>query len=361
MNALCRHFGVCGGCAFQDLSPEDYRALKHGGIETVLARHGIGARVAPLVTIAPRTRRRASLKAAKQDGEVIIGFHAARSHAVVDMRECFVLTPSLLSLVAGLREMLHRLLKTGEQAEIEMTATDSGVDLSLALPARNFARDVTFLAEWANGQNVARIMVNGDVAVQLSKPRVRVGETDVLLPAAAFLQPSRESERILQSIVLDAVKGARRVADLFAGCGTFTLVLAQNAAVHAVDSDAGALEALAVAARKTKGLKPVAVEPRDLFKRPLRLEELNAFDAVVLDPPRAGARAQMEMMGGSRLPRVVYVSCNPETFARDAAILTQVGFRLAEVKPVDQFLWSKHIELAGTFERQPGWSRRQKN
>jgi 23S rRNA (uracil1939-C5)-methyltransferase len=183
----------------------------------------------------------------------------------------------------------------------------------------------------------------------------------VLLPAASFLQPSRDGERILQEAVVHAAKGARRVADLFAGCGTFALVLAVSASVYAVDSDADALAALRDAARSVKGLKPVTIEVRDLFKRPVRPQELDSFDAVVVDPPRAGARAQMEAIAQSHAWRVIYVSCNPETFARDAAILIHAGFRLRKVQPVDQFLWSKHIELVGCFERQAKWLRRRKN
>ena len=361
MKELCRHFGTCGGCAFQDLSPEDYRALKRTQVANALARCGVDAPIAPLAETPPHTRRRASLKAVKRDGEVLVGFNAARSHAIVDMQECLVLTPALLSLVPGLRELLRRLLKEGELAEVGVTETDSGVDLVLGLPARNFAGHVALLAEWANRQNVARITVNGDVAVQLGSPAIRIGEADLLLPTSAFLQPSREGERILQTAVVEFLHGARCIADLFAGCGTFTFALARLARVHGVDSDAEALNLLRLAARKTARLKPVTVETRDLFKRPLRPEELNGFDAIVLDPPRAGARSQSAMLGQSQVGRVAYVSCNPETFARDAAILTQAGFRLGEAKPVDQFLWSKHIELVGTFERQPRWSRRRKN
>ncbi|HEX3429364.1 MAG TPA: hypothetical protein VHT03_00645 [Rhizomicrobium sp.] len=361
MKALCRHFGNCGGCAFQDLSPEEYRALKQGEVAKALARHGIEAPIAALVETAPGTRRRATLKAAKTGNDVGLGFHAARSHAIVDMQECHILTPALVSLLPRLRELLRRLLKEGEEADIGVTDTQSGFDLALTLPAKSFACEMGFLAQWANGRKVARIFVNGDLAVQLATPTIRVGETDVLLPAASFLQPSHQGERILQAAVLVAMNGARRIVDLFAGCGTFALVLAQRASVHAVDSDRRALDALRDAARSGRGLKPVTTEVRDLFKRPLRPDELNPFDGVVIDPPRAGARAQSETIAQSRTARIAYVSCHAETFARDAAILVRAGFRLGEVKPVDQFLWSKHIELIGTFERQPEWSRRRKN
>jgi 23S rRNA (uracil1939-C5)-methyltransferase len=361
MKALCRHFGTCGGCAFQDLSPDAYRELKRVQVASALARHGIEAPIAPLAETAPGTRRRATLKAARKEEGVRIGFSAARSHAIVDMQECLVLTPALLSLVHELRELLHRLLKPGEKAEIGVTETDCGFDVALELPANDFTRHSVHLAQWARGRKITRISVNGEIAVHLASPAIRIGDSDVLLPEGTFLQPSREGERLLQTTVLDIVEGARNVGDLFAGCGTFTLTLARRARVHAVDMDGEALGSLGDAARRTGGLKPVTTEARDLFKRPLRPDELDGFDAVVVDPPRAGARAQVQLVAQSRVGRLAYVSCNPETFARDAAILTHAGFHLTGVKPVDQFLWSTHIELVGAFERKPGWSRRRKN
>ena len=361
MTALCRHFGICGGCAFQDMSADAYRSMKREAVESALTRHRVEASVAKLLETAPLTRRRASLKAAKTGDELVIGFNARHSHAIVDMQECFVLTPALLSLVHEVRELLRRLLKSGEQAEIAATETDSGFDLSFALPGMDFARHAALLALWARARHVARISINGEIAVQLASPAIRIGNADVLLPQDTFLQPSHEGQRILQTAVLEIVRGARRVADLFAGCGTFALVLAKRARVHAVDLDHEALGSLGDAARKTEGLKPITTEARDLFKRPLRPDELNGHDAVVIDPPRAGAYAQVQLIAQSRAGRIAYVSCNPETFARDAAILTQGGFHLTDVRPVDQFLWSKHIELVGAFEWKPGWSQRRKD
>jgi 23S rRNA (uracil1939-C5)-methyltransferase len=361
MSAICRHFGHCGGCAFQDLSPDAYRERKRAQVAAALARHRVDAAIAAPLQTAPGTRRRAALKAAKRNGAVDLGFNAARSHAVVDMQECLVLTPALVSLIPALRKLFSELLNDGQKADVALTETETGFDIALDWPAVDFARAVTIFAHWVKGRDIARMSVNGDVAIQLAEPRIRIGASDVLLPATAFLQPSREGERILQGVVLDSLQGARRVADLFAGCGTFALALAERASVHAVDSDEPALTALLAAARQTRGLKPVTTEARDLFKRPLRPEELNGFDTVLLDPPRAGARAQAEMIGPSRAARLAYVSCNPETFARDAAILTRDGFVLRDVRPVDQFLWSTHIELVGSFERQPGWSQRRKD
>ena len=361
MIPLCRHFGICGGCTFQDMSPDAYRAMKRAEVGKALAIHGVEAPIGDLLETAPAKRRRTALRAVKDGDEVRIGFNGLRSHAVVDMHECFVLTPALLALVQELRALLRRLLKSGERAEIAATETDSGFDLLLDFPRGHSARDTAVLAQWADARKIARISLNGDVVVQFAGPAIRVGAAEVALPNHAFLQPSREGEQILQAAVLEIVQGARRVADLFAGCGTFALLLALRARVHAVDQDAEALDALAKAAGKTGGLKPVTSEVRDLFKRPLRPEELNGFDAVVIDPPRAGAHAQVRLLAQSRVRRIAYVSCNPDTFGRDAAILTKGGFHLTGVRPVDQFLWSKHIELVGEFERKPGWSQRRKN
>ena len=361
MTELCRHFGTCGGCAFQDMSADAYRASKRALVEKPLVRHGIDVPIAPFADTAPATRRRASFKAASNGDEVAIGFNAQRSHAIVDMRECLVLTPALLSLVHELRDVLRLLLKRGDEAKINATETESGFDLSLEFPTKDFAGHAALLAGWARTRNVARISVNGEMAVHLANPAIRIGDADVLLPRDVFLQPSREGERILQNAVLHIMQGAHRIADLFAGCGTFALLLARRASVHAVDLDGEALRSLDDAARKAQGLKPVTTETRDLFKRPLRPDELNSFDALVIDPPRAGASAQARLIAQSRVGRLAYVSCNPETFARDSAVLSKADFRLTGVKPVDQFLWSKHIELVGAFERKPGWSQRRKN
>jgi 23S rRNA (uracil1939-C5)-methyltransferase len=350
--ALCRHFGTCGGCAYQDLDAEVYRALKRNLVVEALARHGFAdAVVDETVEIGPATRRRATLKIAKRGGVVEIGFHAAESHTIVDMLECRVLTPSLVSLIPGLREMMASLLREGEKAELHVTQTEEGVDLALhwARTANTGLRSE--IARWASKLKLARVTSGGEVLVEFAKPSVSFGKARVLLPPESFLQPTREGEAALQARVLSAVDGAKSVADLFAGCGTFSLPLAERSRVHAVDSDGEALAALAAAARGTQGLKPIATETRDLFKRPLTSAELDSFAAVVLDPPRAGAAAQIKALAASKVRRIAYVSCNPATFARDARFLVDGGCRMDAVVPVDQFVWSSHIELVATFRR----------
>jgi 23S rRNA (uracil1939-C5)-methyltransferase len=212
-------------------------------------------------------------------------------------------------------------------------------------------RSSQIFADWAQRNGVVRIVANDEVVIQYDEPVIRLADVEVFVPANSFLQPSREGERILQELVCNALKGAKRIVDLFAGCGTFSLAVARRASVHAIDSDKAALAALQRAVRGAQQLKPVTTEARNLFGQPLRTAELRHFDAAILDPPRAGASAQAAAFGNSSLRRLAYVSCNPETFARDARLLAGSGFDIAWVKPVDQFLWSSHIELVALLER----------
>jgi 23S rRNA (uracil1939-C5)-methyltransferase len=352
MSRLCAHFGTCGGCSFQNMPPSAYAALKREQVVRALGRHGFdNIPVEMPAEVPPRLRRRATLAIAMRDGAAEIGFRAARSHEIVDLRECLVLLPSLVALARSFRELMPSLLRRGQEGELRLTQCKNGFDLALQIPDQiNPALSRTF-ADWVRRKDVARLVINGDVLVQLTEPLILLNEVEVALPPNSFLQPTHEGEQILQDAVSGALPGASRVVDLFAGCGTFTFGLARRRRVHAVDSDAAALEALKTAARKAQKLKPVTVETRDLFSQPLQPLELKSFDAAVVNPPRAGASAQAKAIAKSVLERVVYVSCNPESFARDARIMSQGGFRIAWARPVDQFLWSSHIELVALLER----------
>jgi 23S rRNA (uracil1939-C5)-methyltransferase len=352
MAQFCVHFGACGGCAFQDLSDEACRELKQRMVCEALSRQGFDPAVVDVPrAVAPASRRRASLGVALRDGIAEIGFRASRSHALVDMRECRVLTPALVVLIQSFRGIIPALLRNGEEAELQLTETENGAAIALKLTRRSTPDIVKILSRWAVRERVARVTLNGQIAVALAAPEMDLAGVTTILPEQMFLQPTREGEETLQAHVREAVGRARRVVDLFAGCGTFALALARAAAVHAVDSDAPALAALGDAARRAKGLKPVTTEVRDLFRLPLRTGELEAFDAAILDPPRAGAPAQAKTLAAARIRRVAYVSCNPQKFARDARVLADGGFRIAWVRPVDQFLWSPHIELVALLER----------
>jgi len=348
---LCRHFGTCGGCAYQDMPQDDYRSLKRRSVADALLRHGIDVAIEDVVEVPPATRRRATLKAKKTDAGVRLGFHAARSHQIVDMQECLVLTPALAELVPKLREMLDEVLRAGDSADAYVLETEAGIDVALRWPRRADPAATSALARWAETLKLARIAANGEILVELARPFVTFGKVKVSPPSGAFLQPTLEGEGALQRFVCRALSGAKAVADLFAGSGTFTFPLAETVRVHAVELDAAPLAAIADAARATQGLKPVTTERRDLYKRPLAGGELARFDAVVLDPPRAGALSQSRTFADAKIPRIAYVSCDAESCARDAAVIIAAGYRLDRLMPVDQFLWSSHIELAALFAR----------
>ncbi|HEY8947824.1 MAG TPA: hypothetical protein VIM56_02945 [Rhizomicrobium sp.] len=349
---ICCHFGTCGGCSFQDMPDDAYRALKRSFVVDALAQQGLESiEVDGVVEVSPATRRRAVFKIAKRNGAVLAGFHAAQSHAIVDMRECLVLTPRLFALAGQLRELFVILLNDGEDVEAHATDTDTGPDIALRWSRKLTTAISAELARWAQKHKIARVTLNGNIAAEFATPAVTFGKAQVALPAESFLQPTQEGEMVLRGKVLAGVKNAKAVADLFAGCGTFTFPLAEKAKVHAVELDKPALASIATAARATQGLKPITTEARDLFKVPLSGDELKPFDAIVLDPPRAGALAQARALAASSVRRIAYVSCNAESFARDARALVDGGYKLGAVTPVDQFLWSSHIELVAVFAR----------
>jgi 23S rRNA (uracil1939-C5)-methyltransferase len=350
-DAICPHFGTCGGCTYQDVPPDAYRELKRQIVLDALAREGLtNVDVRPIVEIKPATRRRATFKVAKSGGVTLFGFHAAESHTIVDMQECRVLTPALARLVPSLREMMAEKLKEGQEAELYVIQTDNGLDIALHGVHPN-AEATKWAARWAEKLRLTRVTVGDQILVELAAPTLSIGHAQVRLPLLAFVQPTREGEAVLQELVLQGVGRAKNIVDLFAGVGTFALRLAERARVQAVDSDGPALKALGDAARMAQGLKPVTVLKRDLLRLPLGAGELKLFDAVVLDPPRAGAEQQARELAGSKVPLIVYVSCNPASFARDARHLVAGGFRLGAVTPVDQFVWSSHIELVASLSR----------
>jgi 23S rRNA (uracil1939-C5)-methyltransferase len=311
---------------------------------------GVTAEVLAPVIVPPRSRRRAAFKIKSLPEGLHIGFHAAKSHTVIDMHHCDVLTPGLFALVAGLRERLEPLFGVGEMAELHVTETETGFDCALRWRAGLTPALTTALSSALAGLGIARLTMGRDMVFETVAPRVTLGGAPVILPPGPFLQSTREGEAALQDRVLGIVGKAKAVADLFSGAGTFALPLAAKAKVHAVEQDQAALKALAQAARNP-GLKPITTEARDLFKQPLTAVELAPYDAVVLDPPRAGAEAQAKILAKSKVPVVAYVSCDAVSFARDAAILIAGGYKIRPVTPIDQFLWSSHIELVAGFKR----------
>jgi 23S rRNA (uracil1939-C5)-methyltransferase len=270
---------------------------------------------------------------------------------VIDIQECHVLTPALFTAARGIAPMLSPFLRDGDDIDVYLVEAQNGIDLALQWKRRCTPELTAAIAAAAPALNVVRVTSGNDLLFQTAAPEVCFGKATVKIPPQAFLQPTREGEITLQECVGEAVGNAKRIADLFSGCGTFSLPLAERARVYAVDADAPMLNALAEAARATSGLKPVTIERRDLFALPLSAAELKAFDAAVLDPPRAGALAQARQLAKSGIRRIAYVSCDAASFARDARVLLDGGYRLDWIVGVDQFLWSAHIELAAAFYR----------
>ncbi len=348
---VCPHFPACGGCVSQDIPQADYLAGKRATVIAALDKAGVTATVTDVIPSPLHSRRRAVFKIKSLPEGLHIGFHAARSHTIVDMHQCDILTPGLFALVGKLRAALEPLFGAGEAAELHVTECDNGFDAAFRWSRTLTPNLVTTLSRALQGTGIIRLLLGKETVFETAAPAIALGNVAVTPPPHAFLQATREGEAALVARVLDITAKAKNIADLFCGLGTFTFPLAARAKIHAVESEKSQIEALATAARHAKGIKPITTELRDLFKRPLTPLELNAFDAVVLDPPRAGAEAQAKALAASKIRRIAYVSCDAATFARDAAILIQAGFTIGPVTPVDQFLFSSHIEVVAGFTR----------
>ncbi|HEX6376670.1 MAG TPA: class I SAM-dependent RNA methyltransferase [Allosphingosinicella sp.] len=344
----CRHFPECGGCQLQHVDDEAYAGFLRDRIASALTAQGVTVPdILPAHISPPNSRRRASLRAERGGA---LGFNAAASHRVVDMRECHILRPELFAMVAPLRVLL-RALKPAANASLRLTLADQGVDLLLEKVEVEGLAAAEALTSFAREHRLARLALDDGYGAQTRwEPEpvtVTLGGVPVPLPHGAFLQATAEGEAALVGAVRRVMGDARIVADLFAGLGTFALSLDRR--VLAVEGARDA--ALALKAAAARAQRPVLVDHRDLFRRPLEPAELDRFGAVLLDPPRAGAKEQAALLGRSTVPRLAYVSCNPSTFARDAAALVQGGYRLDWVEPVGQFRWSTQIELVGAFRR----------
>ncbi len=353
----CRHFGDCGGCKLQHWAEASYRAWKVDLVRQALRHHGLDlpARL-EAVFLPAGTRRRAEFAAMKRDGRVALGFQEARGHRIVDQQECPILAPELAGIVAPLRGALGDMLSEGQGIDILATATDSGLDLAIAADRAPTDRQRQILARFADVAPVARITWRGkrgdaEPIVQLRPPQLSIGGVTVDLPSPAFLQPSAVGEAALRRALLALLAKPKRIAELFAGSGTFTFDLARLAQVHAVEGNRSSLQALERAARRAQVSHRITAETRDLERAPLTVMELKPFDTVVFDPPRAGAKAQSEILGRSSVRQAVAISCNPATFARDARALVDGGFAMVALTVVDQFIWSPHVEIVAAFRR----------
>jgi 23S rRNA (uracil1939-C5)-methyltransferase len=351
----CRHFPSCGGCQLQhlDLSAEtDFVADRIAG---ALASQSLAAEIRAPILSAPRTRRRATLHAERRGRQVTLGFTETATHRIVDLRECHVLLPELFAVLAPVRGLLAVTLKDRSRADIHLTRVDQGMDLLIVGKVVDGLGAAEALTRFAQDNGLARLSVDDGFGPESRwEPEpitITLGGVPVSFPAGSFLQATGDGEAALIAAVNEATEGAAIVADLFAGLGTFTLTRPPRARVYAGEAGREAIMALKLAAARAG--RTVAADHRDLFRRPLTPTEIDRFDAIILDPPRAGAREQAAALAQANVPVIAYVSCNPSSFARDAKALCQAGYRIDWVQPVGQFRWSTHVELVARLVRDP--------
>jgi 23S rRNA (uracil1939-C5)-methyltransferase len=347
----CRHYRACGGCVVQHARDDSVAQWKIDIVRVALAAQGLDAPISGIATSRPGTRRRATLHGRRTKSGALVGFHGRASDLLTDVPDCLVLDAALLALLPLLHEITSRTASRKGEIDFALTKTDLGTDIAVSCGRDLSAREVADLAELCGAAKVTRLTWNGEPLASFAPSRVTLAGVGVDLPPGAFLQATPEGEAALVSDVRRHLSGAKRVADLFAGAGTFSLPLAASAEVLAVEGEAGLTDALERAVRAS-GLKPrLTVLTRDLFRQPLLAAELKGLDGVVIDPPRAGAEAQSREIARSDVPKIAAVSCNPATFARDARILTEGGYRLDEVRVIDQFRWSAHVELTALLTK----------
>jgi len=349
---ICCHFGTCGGCSLQHLEPSHYLEWKRDQVRQAFYARGLNVEIDPVVPALSGTRRRAVFSVRRTRSSVLLGFSRRLSHEIVDVEECPILRQCIVDVLPRLRKMLGPLLSRKGQARLTILDTANGLDITIEGVREQSGPDFLMqMSQWADQLNLARLTVNGETLVTRHAPTLNFGGADVVPAPGSFVQATLEAENMLVWHILDACKGNARVTDLFSGSGTFTLPLARQCEVLAVEMDEEALGAIEYAVRNAQGLKPVKTLCRDIFREPLGADELAEFDAVVFDPPRAGARAQVAELAQSTVSKVVAVSCNPATLARDIRDLVDGGYRLQKVSPVDQFLFSEHVEVVAVLER----------
>lgn len=349
---ICRHFGTCGGCSLQHLQSEPYLEWKREQVRQAFTARGFEIEIEPVIPAQASTRRRSVLAARRTRSSVLLGYLRRSSHEIVDAEECPILRERIVGVLPRLREMLGPLLSRKGQARLTILDTANGLDIAIEGVREIAGPDLLMqMSQWTDELDLARLTVNGEILATRRPPALMFGGVEVVPEPAAFVQATQEAEDVLVRHILDACKGALRVADLFSGSGTFTLPLARQSEVLAVEVEQGALDAIGTAVRNAQGLKPVKTLSRDLFREPMSPDELAEFDAVIFDPPRAGASAQAMQLAQSTVNKIVAVSCNPATLARDVRILVDGGYQVLKVQPVDQFLYSAHVEVVAVMVR----------
>lgn len=349
---VCRHYEACGGCALQHLAKAPYLVWKRELVAKALRDRGIDAVVSDTISATAGGRRRAVLTATRAGRHTLLGYHEKASHRLVDISECAVLDPAIVKALPGLKTIAAEVLPRKGELRLTVLNTTAGLDVAIDKADKGYDRKIPVLSQKAVELDLARLSVNGEVLLEIRPPVLDMNGVGLAAAPGGFTQATLAGEEILSGIVRDGIGKAKTVADLFSGVGTFAFRLARQTNVHAVEGDAGAVAAFDKALRNARGLKKVTFERRDLFRRPLVQEELDRFDAVVFDPPRAGAQAQAELLAGSKVKTILAVSCNPATFARDVRLLLDGGYTLQSVTPVDQFLYSPHIEVVALLTRE---------
>ena len=347
----CRHFPTCGGCQLQHLDDASYAGFIVDRIASALAAHDLSTEIRPPKLSPPKSRRRAALQAEMKNGRIQIGFSENASHTLVDIQECWILLPELFAVIAPLRALLAKFLKKNRRARLHLTMADQGIDLLVEGIKAEGLDAAEAISTFCQRNGVARFAIDSGLGAEIRwEPEpvtITLSDTPVALPTASFLQATREGEAALIDAVREGVASAATVADLFAGLGTFTFALPGK--IYAGEAARDAILSLKAAAARAG--RTIFADHRDLYRRALTTAELDRFDAIVLDPPRAGAREQAVLAAPAKIPALVYVSCNPSSFARDAQILCEGGYTLDWIQPVGQFRWSTHVELAAKFTR----------
>lgn len=349
---VCRHFKTCGGCSVQHLAEHPYLEWKRSLVAKALGDRGIETDVDQTVAATAGGRRRAVLTATRAGRHTLLGYHEKASHRLVDIAECPVLDPAIVAALPGLKSLAAEVLPKKGDLRLTVLATTAGLDIAIDKADKTYERKIPALSQKVVELDLARLSVNGEVILEVRPPLLDMGGVGIVAAPGGFTQATIAAEEALSKLVLAGIGKAKNVADLFSGVGTFALRLARSANVHAVEGDAAALAAFDKSLRKPQGLKKVTFERRDLSRRPLVRDELEPFDTVVFDPPRAGAQAQAEQLALSKVKTVVAVSCNPATLARDLRILIDGGYVLQSVTPVDQFHYSPHIEVVAVLTRE---------
>lgn len=349
---ICKHFGTCGGCAAQHMAAPLYSAWKRSMLVEAFRHRGLEPTVETLVAIGPGSRRRAVLSARRTGGGIVLGYSMEGSHELVGITQCPVLVPALEAALARLGTLAELAMGEESEARLVVLACDNGIDVNVSgvkatiPPARRAA-----LAQQAKLLGAVRLTIGGELVMLAAAPFLDLGGVRVSIPPQGFVQASSVAEAAMREITVAAVGKAKRVADLFCGAGAFTFALARKAHVTAADSDKALIGALTAAAKQATGLRPISPLVRDLMAEPLSRRELDAYDAVVLDPPRAGAKAQAEAIAKSKVPVVIAISCNPATLARDARIIVDDGYEIERLVAIDQFVFAAHVEAVAVLRK----------